>query len=73
MQNYRYLAAITAVSNALDSLPQARHKLPYNVIADWMEAHDIDADEVLLVSGDEVRAIIAELVERNQPEMPNAA
>jgi len=73
MQDYRYLAAITAVSNALDSLPQARHKLPYSVIADWMEAHEIAVDEVLLVSGDEVRAIIADLLEQDPPELPHAA
>ena len=49
----------------LDSLPQARHKLPYSVVADWMEAHDIEAEEVLQVSGSEVRAIIADLIERD--------
>ena len=73
MQNYRYLAATTAVSHALDDLPQARHKLPYSVVADWMEAHGIAAEEVLQVSGAEVRAIIADLLERDQPELPSAA
>lgn len=44
--NYRYLTAITAVSNALDSLPQGPHKLPYSVVADCMKKHEIEAGEV---------------------------
>ncbi|TNF86204.1 MAG: hypothetical protein JSU67_09335 [Gammaproteobacteria bacterium] len=73
MQSYRYLAATTAVSNAIDSLPQTRHKLPYGVVADWMEEHEIEAEDILQVSGSEVRALVAALIERDQPTIPNAA
>ncbi len=73
MQSYRYLAATTAVSNAIDSLPQTRHKLPYSVVADWMEAHEIEAEDILQVSGSEVRALVAALIERDQPTIAHAA
>ena len=73
MQNYRYLAATTAVANAMDSLPQARHKLPYGLVADWMETHEIEAEEILLVPGDEIRAIVADLLQRDQPGKADSA
>jgi len=73
MQCYQYLAAITAVANCIESAQGPRHKMPYNVIADWMEANDIDVQDVLLVSGDEVKAIVADLIEQSQPTMPHAA
>ena len=72
MQDYRYLAAVTAISNAIDSLPQAPHKLPHGVLADWMEAQGIDAEDILLISGSEVRAVVADLIERSGP-LPNTA
>ena len=72
MQDYRYLAAVTAISNAIDSLPRAPHKLPYGVLADWMEAQGIDAEDILLISGSEVRAVVADLIERSGP-LPNTA
>jgi hypothetical protein len=73
MQCYQYLAAITAVSNTIETLPAVRHRLPHSVIADWMEENGIEAEDLLLVSGAEVRAIVADLVEQNQPRMPHAA
>ena len=73
MQCYQYLAAITAVSNTIDNLPGTRHKMPYSVIANWIEENGIEAEDILLVSGSEVRAIVMDLVEQNQPQMPHAA
>ncbi len=73
MQCYQYLAAITAVSNTIDNLPGTRHRMPHSVIADWMEENGIEAEDILLVSGPEVRAIVMDLVEQNQPRMPHAA
>lgn len=73
MQCYQYLAAITAVSNTIETLPGTRHKLPHCVIADWMEENDIEPEDVLLVSGDEVRTIIECLIVDSQPQVPHAA
>lgn len=73
MQDYRYLAAVTALSHAIDDLPQAPQKLPYGVLADWMEAQGIDAEDILLISGAEVRAVVADLIERARPTLPNTS
>lgn len=73
MQCYQYLAAITAVSNTIDNLPGIRHKMPHSVIANWMEENGIEAEDILLVTGAEVRAIVMDLVEQNQPQIPHAA
>ena len=73
MQDYQYLAAITAVTDALDSLPQAPNKLPHSVVADWLEEQGIDAEDILLVSGSEVRAIVSDLVERGHPSTAHTA
>ena len=73
MQCYQYLAAVTAVTNTIDTFPGIRHRLPYAVVADWMAENDIEPEDILLVSGDAVRAIVANLVEQNQPDMPHAA
>ncbi len=73
MQDYQYLVAITAVTDALDSLPQAPNKLPHSVVADWLEEQGIDAEDILLVSGSEVRAIVADLVERGHPSTAHTA
>lgn len=73
MQCYQYLAAITAVSNTIETLPGIQHKLPYSVIADWMAENDIEPEDVLHVSGDEVRAIVECLIVDSQPQVPHAA
>lgn len=73
MQCYQYLAAITAISNTIETLPGTRYKLPHSVIADWMEENDIEPEELLLVSGTEVRAIVESLIEDSQPQVPHAA
>lgn len=73
MQCYQYLAAITAVSNTIDNLPGTRHKMPHSVIANWMVENGIEAEDILLVSGAEVTAIVVDLVEHNQPQIPHAA
>ncbi|MDH3390133.1 MAG: hypothetical protein OEN02_19775 [Gammaproteobacteria bacterium] len=73
MQCYQYLAAITAVSSTIETLPGCRHKLPHCVITDWMEENGIEPDDVLLVSGDEVRAIVESLIVDSQPQIPHAA
>ncbi len=73
MQCYQYLAAITAVSNAIDNLPGTRHKMPHSVVANWMEENGIEAEDILLVSGSKIRTIVMDLIEQNQPQMPHAA
>ena len=73
MQCYQYLAAITAVSNTIDNLPGTRHKMPHSVIANWMEENGIEAEDILRVSGAELGAIVVDLVEHNQPQIPHAA
>ena len=73
MQCYQYLAAITAVSMTLDSIPGIDHRLPHNVIADWMAENDIEADDVLLASPVKLRSIIESLIVQNQPQVLHAA
>ncbi len=73
MQCYKTLAAVTLVANEIDKIPAVQHKLPYCVIADWMAENDIEPEDVLLVSGDAVRAVIQELIERDSPEIARAA
>ena len=70
MQCYRYFAAISAVTNTIDTLPGIQHKLPPGVVADWMAENEIEPEDGLSVSGDAVRAIVADLVERDQPQIP---
>jgi len=73
MQCYQYLAAVTAIANCIDSMPGIRHKMPYSVIAEWMAQNDIEAEDLLQESGDEVRALVEEMLEQSRPEMPHAA
>ena len=73
MQCYHYLAAVSAVANAIDTMPGERHHMPHSVIAEWMEQNGIDAEELLAISGDEVRALVAQVVQRDHPELPHAA
>lgn len=73
MHCYRYLAAVGALSEAIDSLPNTEHRLPYSILADWMEENGIDADELLQVSGEEVRTIVETIISQHQPPLPHAA
>jgi len=73
MQCYQYLAATTSIANALESIPSVSHKLPFSVVADWMDENNIEAEDVLLATGDEVRAIVVNLIQPGQPDMPHAA
>lgn len=73
MQCYEYFAAITAVANTIDTLPGTEHRLPYSVIADWMEENGIEPEDLLQQSGESVRAIVAQLIEQDQPRIPHAA
>jgi hypothetical protein len=47
--------------------------MPHSVIANWMEENGIEAEDILRVSGAELRAIVVDLVEHNQPQIPHAA
>jgi hypothetical protein len=73
MQCYQYLAAVTAVANALEAFPEIRHKLPLNSIADWMAENDIDPEDLVFASASEVRTKIAILIQQNQPQTQIAA
>ena len=73
MHCYQYIAAVSAVANTVESCCGAGHKLPYSVVADWMEENGIEAEDVLLVSGSEVRAIVESLLRQDQPHLPHAA
>ena len=73
MQCYQYLAAVTAVANALEAFPEIRHKLPLNAIADWMGENDIDPEDLVFASESEVRTKIAILIQQNQPDIRIAA
>ena len=71
MQNYRYLASIMSVMNALEAIPEAPKKLPPNVVADWMEENHLDAEDVLESSGDELKFTIENLVRPDHTNVPH--
>jgi hypothetical protein len=73
MQCYQYLAAITAVANALESIPGTHRKLPHSAIADWMDVNDIEAENLLYTSREQVVAIIEPLLQQDQPGIQHAA
>ena len=73
MQCYEYLAAITAVANAIDTLPVIDRKLPPSVIADWMAVNDIEAEDVLFAPRGELIDRIESLIRENQPRIRIAA
>ncbi len=73
MQCYEYLAAVTAVANAIDTIPGEPRKMPYSVVADWMAQNDIEAEDLLDVSGAAVKALVEEIIQQNHPQMPHAA
>ena len=71
MHNYRYLASIMSVANALEAIPGTPRKLPPNVVADWMEENDLDAEAVLEASGEELRFTIENLVQPDHTNVPH--
>ncbi len=71
MQNYRYLASIMSVANALEAIPGAPKKLPPAVVADWMEENHLDAEDVLGTSSDELRFTIENLVQPDHRNFPH--
>lgn len=73
MHCYEYLAAVSAVATTIDTFPGAGQKLPYSVVADWMEENGIEPEDILQVSGEEVRAIVESVIHRDQPHLPHAA
>lgn len=73
MQCYEYLAAVTAVANAIDTIPGERHRMPYSVVADWMAQNNIETEDLLDVSGAEIKALVEEMIQQDHPQMPHAA
>ena len=73
MQCYQYLAAATAVANALEAFPEIRHKLPLSAIANWMAENEIEPEDLVFASASEVRTRIAALIQQNQPHIRIAA
>jgi (p)ppGpp synthase/HD superfamily hydrolase len=73
MHCYQYLAAVNAVATTIETCPEAGQTLPYSVVADWMEENGIEPEEIMLISGDEVRAIVENVIRRDQPHLPHAA
>ena len=73
MHCYHYLAAVARIADAIESLPAAESRIPLGVLADWMEENGIEADDVLEVSGDEVKTIVESAIGGDQPHLPHAA
>jgi len=73
MHCYQTFAAITVIANAFEVMPQVGHKLPYAVVADWMEQQGIEPEDVLYASPEEVKAKLISLLEQNRPPVPQAA
>jgi len=66
MQCYQHLAATIAVSNTPESLPGIRHKLPFSVIANWMDENGIEVEDILFASAGAIKAQVEPLVRQNQ-------
>jgi hypothetical protein len=73
MQCYQYLAAVTAVANALEAFPEIRHNLHLSAIANWMAENDIEPEDLVFATASEVRTKIAILIQQNQPHIRIAA
>lgn len=73
MQCYQYLAAVTAVANALEAFPEIKHKLPLSAVADWMAENDIEPEDLVFATASEVRTKTAILIQHNQPHIRIAA
>jgi hypothetical protein len=73
MQCYQYLAAITAVANTIESIPGVHHKLPHSVIAEWMAENEIEAEDVLFASREQIDATVESLIRESQPRILRAA
>ncbi len=73
MQCYKYLAATISIANALESISGPSPRLPLGVVANWMDENNIEAEDVLLATGDEVRAMAENLVQPGQLDIPHAA
>ncbi len=73
MQCYQYLAAVTAVANALEAFPEIKHKLPLSAVADWMAENDFEPEDLVFATASEVRTKTAILIQQNQPHIRIAA
>ena len=73
MHCYSYLAAIATIAKTVETLPEAPRRLPFAVLADWMEENGIEAENLLAISGEEIRAIVENVIRRDHPQLPNAA
>lgn len=71
MQCYEYLAAITAVSNTIDSIPGISHHLPQGAIAYWMAENGIEPEDVLYATPDQIKVQIEPLSQGYQAIIPN--
>lgn len=66
MHCYQTLAAITLVSRTIDRLQGAESFSHPAAVADWMETHGIDIDDVLGADREILQAQIAALLDRDQ-------
>ena len=73
MHCYQYLAAVNAVAKTIESCPGEGQKLPYSVVADWMEENYIDADGAFLVPEGEIRSAVEQLLQLDRPHIQHAA
>jgi len=73
MQCYQYLAAVTAIANALEAFPEISHKLPLSAIANWMAENNIEPEDLIFATASEVHTKIAILIQQNQPRIRIAA
>ena len=73
MHCYHYLSASMRIADILESLPENEDRIPLGVLADWMEENGIEAEEVLSVSGEQVRAIVERAIGGDRPHLPRAA
>lgn len=73
MHCYQTFAAITLIANTLEILPEVGRKLPHSVIADWMDQHGIEPEDVLYASPHEVKAKLVGVIRLGRSHIPHAA
>ncbi len=62
MQCYKMFAATTLIANIFEVLPEVGRKLPHAAIAEWMAINNIEPEDVLYASPEEVKKKLVDLI-----------
>ena len=64
MHSYQTLAATTLVARTIDTIKGSESFLHPAVVADWMETHGIEIEDVLAADRETLKAQVAALIDR---------